>query len=172
MHLPIFNSSIAHCTSFNVNSALIFRVGQYVPLENAPGRGTLDCQTCPAGTKSDKSAEHRACFCLTGFARINRFGPCAKYTTQGISCEKDYRILKPGFWWSWEYNTTSKAKYEAFIENFELLTTVFPEEHILSIATYHNLSNAQTKMPTWALCMAHVTKITQDIYATYGRKEY
>ena len=95
------------------------RKGQYVSLENAPGKGPLDCRTCPEGTQSDRSAEHRACFCLPGFARLNRFGPCTKCTAKGISCEKDYRILEQGFWWSWEYNITCKAKYQAFIDNLE-----------------------------------------------------
>ena len=101
------------------------RVGQYVPLESAPGRGPLDCRTCPEGTQSDKSAKHRACLCLPGFARLNRFGPCTKCTAQGISCEKDYRILKPGFWWSWEYNSTCKTKYQGFIENLETCNDSF-----------------------------------------------
>ena len=101
------------------------KVGQYVPLENAPGKGPLDCLTCPEGTQSDKSAEHRACFCLPDFARLNRFGPCAKCTLQGISCKKDYQILKPGFWWSWEYNATCKAKYQAFIDNLETFDDSF-----------------------------------------------
>ena len=139
--------------------------GQYVPLENTPGKRSLDCLTCPAGTQSNRSANYRACFCLPGFARLNRFGPCRKCTTQGISCEKDYRILKPGFWWSWEYNATCKGKYQAFIENLEtfndsytLETTVFlceiplPHKCPNKIACLGNLLGSCHENYTGPLC--------------------
>ena len=93
--------------------------GQYVPLEKAPGRQPLDCLTCPDGTQTYKSAEYRACFCLQKFARLSRFGPCTKCTTEGIQCKREYRMLRPGFWWSWAHNETCKRKYQAFIENLE-----------------------------------------------------
>ena len=126
--------------------------GQYVPLENAPGKRPLDCLTCPAGTQSDKSANYRACFCLPGFARLNRFGPCAKCTTQGISCEKDYRMLKPGFWWSWEYNATCKGKYQAFIENLE----TFNESYTIETSIFRCEIPLPYKCPNTMACLGNL----------------
>ena len=103
-------------------------VGQYVPTENAPGKGPLDCKTCPRGTQVSKYAGYRACLCLPGFARLNRFGPCTKCTTQGILCEGDYRMLKPGFWWSWEYNATCKTMYQAFVENLQIFNESYSKD--------------------------------------------
>ena len=94
-------------------------LGQYVPPENAPRKRALDCQTCPEGTQSGRSADYRACFCLPDFARQSRFGPCKRCTSPGVTCNRDYQMLKPGFWWSWEYDAACEAKYQAFINNLE-----------------------------------------------------
>ena len=127
-------------------------IGQYVPPDKAPGKGPLDCKTCPAGTRSDKSANYRGCFCLPGFARLNRFGSCTECTVPGIKCDKDYQMLKPGFWWSWEYNKTCKAKYLAFIENLETFN-----EHYSTETTFFN-SNMPLpqKCPNKVACLGTV----------------
>ena len=103
-------------------------LGQYVPPENAPGKRALDCQTCPEGTQSGRSADYRACFCLPDFARKSRFGPCKRCTSLGITCSKDYQMLKPGFWWSWEYDAACEAKYQAFINNLETFNDSYSME--------------------------------------------
>ena len=105
-------------------------VGQYVPPEKAPGKGPLDCKTCPEGTRSDKSAGYRACYCLDGFTRLSRFGLCARCKGPGITCDKDYQMLRSGFWWSWEYNATCKAKYQAFIRNLETFDNSYSRQTV------------------------------------------
>ena len=103
-------------------------LGQYVRPENAPGKRALDCQTCPKGTQSGRSADYRACFCLPDFARQSRFGPCKRCTSPGVTCNRDYQMLKPGFWWSWEYDAACKAKYQAFINNLETFNASYSIE--------------------------------------------
>ena len=143
-------------------------VGQYVPPEKAPGNGPLDCKTCPGGTRSDKSAGYRACYCLEGFTRRSRFGPCTKCGDPGITCDKDYQMLRSGFWWSWEYNATCKAKYQDFIRNLETFNNSYSRQtvsfdcemplphkcpnEIACLGTVHGLCHKNYTGPLCALC--------------------
>ena len=99
--------------------------GQYVPPEKAPGKSSLDCITCPEGTRTNESAGFRACRCLDGFSRTDRFGTCTKCITKGVQCKDDYQNLKPNFWWSWEYNRTCLIKYLDFVENLKTKTNSY-----------------------------------------------
>ena len=92
-------------------------LGQYVPPENAPGKSPLECKTCPEGTRTNESAGYRACHCLSGFSRKDRFSSCVRCETKGIKCEGDYQTLAPNFWWSWDYSTACLKKYLAFVDN-------------------------------------------------------
>ena len=94
-------------------------LGQYVPPENAPGKSPLECKTCPEGTRTNESAGYRACHCLSGFSRKDRFGGCMRCETKGIKCEDDYQTLAPNFWWSWDHSTACLKKYLAFVDNLK-----------------------------------------------------
>ena len=53
------------------------------------------CQKCPVGTDPSQNAGYRACPCLPGFWRRDRFGPCESCAeTPGVVCEADIRVLK------------------------------------------------------------------------------
>lgn len=103
-------------------------LGQFVPLQRAPGKGPLDCLTCPKGTNTNISAGYRACPCLDGYSRNDRFGACEKCPNAGFLCKRDYPILKRGFWMKWDSaqktasNQSCKDAYKAFIENLETTT--------------------------------------------------
>ena len=85
-------------------------LGQYVPPQKAPGKNALDCLTCPKGTNTNSSADYRACSCLDGYARTNRFGECNKCLENGFNCKRDYQKLKRGYWMSWETMETASNK--------------------------------------------------------------
>eukprot|EP00794_Sanderia_malayensis_P009160 gene9160-10133_t len=92
--------------------------GQYVPPESSPGKSPLDCLTCPDGTKKKQSAGYRACACLDGFARTDRFGECRKCDITGIKCSRDYPVLKKGYWWIWHDQTPSNYTCKKFFIDF------------------------------------------------------
>ena len=80
----------------------VCRPGQFVPPESSPGTSASDCQTCPEGTNTETEAGTRACKCLYGYSRRYRFGPCRKCTDKGFNCSLDYKVLRSGFWMTWE----------------------------------------------------------------------
>ena len=127
-------------------------VGQYVPPKKAPGKGPLDCETCPEGTQTDKLANYRACSCLPGFFRVSRFGPCKKCVVPGITCDKDYQMLQSGFWWSWEYNATCETKYQAFIKNLE----TFNESYSTNTSSFNCKMPLPHKCPNRIACLGNV----------------
>ena len=94
-------------------------LGQYVPPDNASGKSPLECKTCPEGTRTNESAGYRACHCLIGFSRKDRFSGCVRCETKGIKCEGDYQTLAPNFWWSWDYSIACLKKYLAFVDNLK-----------------------------------------------------
>lgn len=95
------------------------RFGQYVPPEKAPGKDPLDCITCPEGSNTNTSAGYRACRCLPGYSRRNRFGGCEKCNQLGFGCERDYPELKQGYWLSWIKLEACKASFKAFMSNLD-----------------------------------------------------
>ena len=102
--------------------------GQFVPPHRAPGKSPLDCLTCPTGTNTNSSAGYRACPCLDGYSRNDRFGACEKCQNSGFSCEHDYPILKRGYWMKWDQaqktasNQSCEDAYKGFIDNLETTT--------------------------------------------------
>ena len=73
--------------------------GTFVSSNIAPGNSTADCQVCPTGTNKSIEAGFRACPCLHGYFRKDRFGPCEICPKEGVDCLKEYQQLKPGFHW-------------------------------------------------------------------------
>ena len=68
------------------------------------------------GTLSNDTAGYRACRCLHGFYRLDRFGPCSACPAYGINCNNDTAILAPNYYWNW---TTEQSKlfYKNFVDN-------------------------------------------------------
>ena len=82
--------------------------------------------TCPKGTDTNGSAGYRACPCLDGYSRVDRFGGCKKCTTEGFSCKRDYPTLKEGYWMEWsskQRTSTNKSCQESFKEFMKNLDT-------------------------------------------------
>ena len=112
----------------------ICRPGQFVPPERSPGTSASDCQTCPQGTNTTIEAGTRACNCLNGYSRLYRFGKCKRCTEHGFNCNKDYQVLRNGFWMTWQGTTpdhtihvehwtakqrTCEVVYKEFIRNLD-----------------------------------------------------
>ncbi|XP_072051655.1 uncharacterized protein [Amphiura filiformis] len=101
--------------------------GTFVSPDEAPGRRAADCEVCPTGTKKNRFAGFRACPCLDGYYRKDRFGPCMLCPEHGINCTDEYQKLQPGFWWTWNWNSSNSrdpeipqnlsTEYKAFISN-------------------------------------------------------
>ena len=107
------------------------RKGQFVPPDKAPGKTPLECNTCPEGTQTNESAGYRACRCLHGFFRKNRFGSCMKCETKGVHCENDYQTLAPNFWWTWEHDRVCLRKYLAFVHNLKIKNDSYSRDSML-----------------------------------------
>lgn len=103
---------------FGLNYCKSCPSGQYVPPDKSPGKSPLDCLTCPDGTEKTRSAGHRACSCIEGFARTDRFGKCHQCIENGISCTNDYPMLKKDYWWTWHHGFASDLKCRNSFENF------------------------------------------------------
>ena len=87
----------------------------------APEGGTdlRDCKVCPIGTDTSVQAGYRACPCLDGFSRTNRFGACSDCTElEGIVCAADSRIVQPGFWWYFS-SKESETNYVTFVNDLQ-----------------------------------------------------
>ena len=112
-------------------------VGQYVPPEKAPGRSPLDCLTCPKGTDTGELAWYRACTCLPGYARLNRFGECTKCNKTGIECRRDYPVVESGYWITWNFTEAKNASthkqsckqaFQSFMKNLDTRTNDYDRE--------------------------------------------
>ncbi|XP_072014253.1 uncharacterized protein [Amphiura filiformis] len=100
--------------------------GTFVSPNQAPGTRPSNCQVCPIGTNKNMFAGFRACPCLDGYYRKDRFGPCMPCPKDGINCSHEFQKLKPGFWWTWEFSLNKSAhnqdqnpsiEYKAFVTN-------------------------------------------------------
>ena len=96
-------------------------LGQYVPPKNGPGKSPLNCVTCPKGTNTNASAGYRACRCLRGYSRNDRFGACEKCTLEGFHCDKDYPELRTGYWISWDKRIQCKLSFKSFMVNLDTI---------------------------------------------------
>ena len=72
------------------------------------------------GTLSNETAGHRACKCLRGFYRMDRFGPCSECPAHGLKCVNDTAILAPNYYWKWP-SEKEKRFYRNFLENIYTL---------------------------------------------------
>ena len=68
------------------------------------------------GTLSNETAGHRACKCLHGFYRLDRFGPCTPCPAHGLVCLNDTAVLAPHYYWKWN-NKSSQDLYRNVLAN-------------------------------------------------------
>ena len=108
--------------------------GTFVDPSRLPGTSATKCHVCPEGTKTRQPAGHKACSCLDGYYRLQRFGGCYRCADDaGEECIDDYLSVKPGYWWRWstfgsQNETEEETKYVNFTESLNethyLQTTV------------------------------------------------
>ncbi|XP_022083844.1 uncharacterized protein LOC110975569 [Acanthaster planci] len=92
--------------------------GTYVTPETHPGRNIGDCVVCPSGTDKSRHAGFRACPCVSNYYRRDRFGECFPCPLEGVNCSGEYQHLLPGFWWTWDWNSTDNFQsYNNFVKN-------------------------------------------------------
>ncbi|XP_071852343.1 uncharacterized protein [Apostichopus japonicus] len=90
--------------------------GTYVPL--GEGVSSDDCIVCPEGTNKTIHAGFRACFCMDGYARTDRFNVCQICENDVLDCYgKDYKTLRKGYFWNWEYPGANLTEYKSFVAN-------------------------------------------------------
>ncbi|XP_038063799.1 uncharacterized protein LOC119734379 [Patiria miniata] len=93
--------------------------GTYITPEAHPGISPANCTVCPTGTNKNLFAGFRACPCLAGFYRTDRFGKCNPCPTEGVNCSEEYQHLLSGFWWTWDWGLSDDnyLSYERFVQN-------------------------------------------------------
>lgn len=93
-----------------------------------------DCIVCPEGTNKKVHAGLRACPCIDGYARNDRFGPCAPCIEDGVNCSgQDFRTIKPGYFWSWNFNGSCLRCYKDFVANLKIKNSSYIETHSIYI---------------------------------------
>ena len=106
--------------------------GTFVSPNNAPGRSPLQCSVCPTGTNRNVHAGYRACPCLDGYYRLDRFGPCTpcNVTSTGLVCKGDYPAVKPGYWWSWNDSRHEQEQFVDFAKQLEIEDDSYEESTV------------------------------------------
>ena len=84
------------------------------------------------GTNLRAFAGFRACFCLHGNYRLDRFGPCFA-CSQGYTCVNGTATLARGFYWKWSDKKTQQL-YAEFEDSLQIIDNSF--------------SNSLTKYPS------------------------
>ena len=101
----------------------------------APGKSQDDCRVCPPGTDKTKFAGFRACPCLENFYRTDRFGSCQQCPSEGVNCSMDYQKLKPGFWWTWNFDRNETSGKIRMLKYIEFVTNILTFEDTYDRAT-------------------------------------
>ncbi|KAJ8035733.1 Leucine-rich repeat-containing protein 15 [Holothuria leucospilota] len=92
--------------------------GTYV--KDGHGQSIQDCEVCPEGTNQTIAAGLRACFCKTGYSRTDRYGPCSICLEEdGLDCSHDFKLLRPGYFWSWDFPSANLSNYRKFVQNLQ-----------------------------------------------------
>jgi Leucine-rich repeat (LRR) protein len=136
--------------------------GTFVHPRRAPGIRPQDCKVCPTGTNTSRHAGYRACGCLEGYYRLDRFGPCypCNSTSPGLRCVNESASVKRGYWWSWESARDQMNNYLQFIKNL----TIKNESYSTSSAMFNGTLPKVYRCPTKSSCSDGVT--SQEICAT------
>lgn len=136
---PVFSANIAckYCTN-----------GTYVP-PGGGGKSQSDCKVCPNGTNQEIHAGFRACFCLDGYYRKNRFGACQLCPSEGVNCTGDVQRVLKGYAWNFTILGDDLAsKYRAFLENMKIKS-----ENYDSNTRYDNSMPMAIKCPRKESCL-------------------
>lgn len=116
-----------------------------------------DCAVCPSGTKTDANAGYRACQCLDGFSRVDRFGPCQSCEGQkGVECIADSKTLLKGYWWGFA-SPNKLAEYTNFAKDL-------PLEDGYTIRRYDGTSPASQLCPRQESCLGGVASTCEEGY--------
>ena len=122
------------CDRGGFYSDRIGRVGQYSHCSSAcdtcpngmftASSNAIDirnCTVCPDGTTKTGNAGYRACSCLAGRGRTDRFGPCDVEcdAASGITCPNEYQELLPGYYWQFP-SDAAREFYSQFTTNLQL----------------------------------------------------
>ena len=72
-----------------------------------------------SGTRHDQFAKFRACPCLKGFHRLDRFGACLQCPSVGLTCKNETVERYPGFYWKWA-SDEDRRLYENFTKGLQV----------------------------------------------------
>ncbi|KAJ8049489.1 Insulin-like growth factor-binding protein complex acid labile subunit [Holothuria leucospilota] len=98
--------------------------------DNESATSAEDCKVCPEGTTKSAHAGFRACPCKIGYARKDRFGHCEQCTEEGVNCTgQDFRTIKPGYFWSWDFDGTDLPNYINFVTNLRMYNNDYNKSH-------------------------------------------
>lgn len=80
------------------------------------------------GTQYDRHAGFRACHCIEGFYRLNRFEGCMACPSSGLTCVNESLQLKAGFFWKWE-SKHNMLRYQNFTTELVVESDWYDREH-------------------------------------------
>ena len=105
---------------------------------------------CLTGTDPLSFAGYRACKCLKGYHRTDRFGGC-KLCEDGLHCANDTIVtLKNGYWWKWR-NESYKLLYKNFTTSLVNIT-YSPGKSIKSSFFNHSFNKFPHPVPKSYKC--------------------
>ena len=79
------------------------------------------------GTQYNRHAGFRACHCIEGFYRLNRFEGCMACPSSGMACVNESLQLKAGFFWKWE-SKHNMLRYQNFTRELEVESDWYDRE--------------------------------------------
>ena len=108
------------------------------------------CLIVLTGTDTLSFAGYRACKCLKGYHRTDRFEGC-KLCEDGLHCDNDFIVtLKDGYWWKWR-NDTDKLLYKNFTTSLVNIT-YSPAKSINSTIFNHSFNKFPHPVPKSYKC--------------------
>ena len=108
------------------------------------------CLAVLTGTDPLSFAGYRACKCLKGYHRTDRFGGC-KICEDGLRCDNDSIVtLNDGYWWKWR-NETYKLLYKNFTTSLANIT-YSPGKSINSTIFNHSFNKFPHPVPKSYKC--------------------
>lgn len=103
-------------------------------------------------------AGFRACFCLLGHYRLDRYGACV-VCPRGYDCVNGTVTLSSGFYWRWSDNHT-KQMYTAFKDNLQITDDSFN----LSLTKYSTLLPTSYACPVAESCLGSLDSTCSQGY--------
>ena len=112
-----------------------------------------------SGTQYDLFAGFRACFCIAGFYRLDRFGACQPCPSEGLLCRNETVKLRAGFFWRWE----SKKSLDLY-QNFTTNLMIFNDSYNTEQATYNGSFPTAYACPVPESCLGGMESKCADGY--------